>query len=116
VSILCLSVCSLCPPLFSTVSFGALSVLSIPSVLSRPPPHNVPLSYYGHGGDTYGYMSDSGYFPLLQGSISVIVNQDSDYIYPSYVVTCNIAKFVMERLKMDTSKQWTHKWVLHTVN
>ena len=35
-------------------------------------------SYIGHGGDTYAFMSDNGYFPALNASISVIVNEDAD--------------------------------------
>jgi hypothetical protein len=28
-----------------------------------PPALNLTASYVGHGGDTYGFMSDNGYFP-----------------------------------------------------
>ena len=63
--------------------------------MPQPPPHNNTFTYYGHGGDTYGFMSDSGYFPSFKGSLSVIVNQDVDFTYPSFV-TCNV---VVEILK-----------------
>lgn len=46
-------------------------------------------SYIGHGGDTYGFMSDNGYYPQLKASISVIVNEDSNGSYPS-LVTCKV--------------------------
>ena len=58
---------------------------AMPPFDNKPPPHHAPLTYFGHGGDTYGFMSDSGYYPLLNASVAVIVNQDSDYIYPRYV-------------------------------
>eukprot|EP00948_MAST-09A_sp_MAST-9A-sp1_P000384 g384.t1 len=67
-----------------------------------PAPRDGELTYYGHGGDTYGFMSDSGFFPKLNISMSVIVNQDSDYNYPS-LVTCQIAKMYMEFKGLDTS-------------
>jgi CubicO group peptidase (beta-lactamase class C family) len=76
----------------------------MPPYDKKPPPHNVPTTYFGHGGDTYGFMSDSGYYPLLNASVSVIVNQDSDYVYPSYVVTCNVVKLIMIEKKMDVSE------------
>jgi hypothetical protein len=31
-------------------------------------------SYIGHGGETYGFQSDSGFYPQLNAAISVIVN------------------------------------------
>jgi hypothetical protein len=61
-----------------------------------PPPRNNTFTYYGHGGDTYGFMSDSGYFPSFSGSLSVIVNQDADFTFPDYSITCNVvAEIIM---------------------
>jgi CubicO group peptidase (beta-lactamase class C family) len=39
-------------------------------------------SYIGHGGDTYGFLSDQGFFPQLNVSMSIITNQDVDSNYP----------------------------------
>ena len=59
----------------------------------RPTPSIDDLgTYIGHGGDTYGFMSDNGFFPQINASISVIVNVDYDYYYPSNLVTCPIAE------------------------
>jgi hypothetical protein len=33
-------------------------------------------AYWGHGGDTYGYISDQGFFPNLNFSLSVISDVD----------------------------------------
>jgi len=51
-------------------------------------------SYIGHGGDTYAFMSDNGYFPALNASISVIVNEDSDSRFPSYSATCRVVEVI----------------------
>jgi len=40
----------------------------------KDPPLHLLASYAGHGGDTYGFVSDNGYFPMLKASISVITN------------------------------------------
>lgn len=47
-------------------------------------------TYIGHAGDTYAFMSDNGFVPFLNASFSVIVNQDYDFAYPSYVVSCAV--------------------------
>jgi hypothetical protein len=33
-------------------------------------------AYWGHGGDTYGYISDQGFFPQMNFSLSVISDVD----------------------------------------
>merc|ERR1712048_196157 len=42
----------------------------------------------GHGGDTFGFLSSHGWYPHLNASISVIVNEDSDMGIPSAVAAC----------------------------
>lgn len=58
--------------------FG-LMVQNVSPKIGRRPALDLPASYIGHGGDTYGFQSDNGYFPSLNASISVVVNQDSDF-------------------------------------
>lgn len=58
----------------------------------RLPPPTGLSAYIGHGGDTYGFMSDNGWYPQLNASIAVIVNEDADYRYPSYVATCKVVE------------------------
>jgi len=33
--------------------------------------------YWGHGGDTYGFITMSGYFPVLNASITLAMNQQN---------------------------------------
>lgn len=70
----------------------------------KTPPANLLASYVGHGGDTYGFMSDNGYFPYLNATISVIVNEDSNGLYPS-LVTCHAVLIVAKHVGIDTDKQ-----------
>lgn len=46
-------------------------------------------------------MSDNGYYPGLNASITVIVNQDSDFLYPSYAATCSVVQLAMRAKGMD---------------
>lgn len=55
-------------------------------------------SYLGHAGDTYAFMSDNGFFPALNASISVISNEDFDPRFPTYVVTCKVVELVYAAL------------------
>ena len=59
---------------------------------------DMPGSYIGHGGDTYGFMSDNGFFPQLNASISVIVNQDAYFVYPTYTVACPMVQIAARHL------------------
>lgn len=63
------------------------------------PPLTWLASYVGHGGDTYGFMSDNGYFPKLKASISIIVNEDWNGQYPS-LVTCKAVEIVAKHLEI----------------
>jgi hypothetical protein len=62
------------------VAYGyGLMIQNVDPEMKRLPPLDHPGSYLGHGGDTYAFMSDNGYFPAINASISVIVNEDSDF-------------------------------------
>ena len=37
-------------------------------------------------------MSDNGFFPQINASISVIINNDYTYYYPTNLITCPIAQ------------------------
>eukprot|EP00656_Telonema_subtile_P051150 TRINITY_DN6819_c0_g1_i1.p1 TRINITY_DN6819_c0_g1~~TRINITY_DN6819_c0_g1_i1.p1 ORF type:complete len:369 (-),score=41.33 TRINITY_DN6819_c0_g1_i1:61-1167(-) len=76
-----------------------------PNISYRLPPVEHVASYVGHGGDTYGFLSDNGWFPTLETAISVIVNQDSDYDYPSYVITCAVVEIVAKYRNITTDLQ-----------
>jgi len=87
-----------------TIDYGSgLMIQNVsPNVSYRRPPLSDLASYIGHGGDTYAFMSDNGFFPQLNASISVIVNQDSDFEYPSYVVTCFVVQLAADFLGVGT--------------
>jgi len=51
-----------------------IEVQSQPSTF--PPQFNEPGAYKGHGGDTYGFLSEQGMIYGLNASISVVVNTD----------------------------------------
>ena len=71
----------------------------------KTPPLNETASYVGHGGDTYGFMSDNGYFPALNATISVIVNQDSNGLYPS-LVACHAVEIVAKHLNYTIKEKF----------
>ena len=67
----------------------------------RLPPLSDLSSYIGHGGDTYGFMSDNGFYPQLNASISVVVNQDANFLYPTFVATCAVVQAVVKHRGMS---------------
>ena len=73
--------------------YGLMVQNVAPSMQKRPPLEHVG-SYLGHGGFTYAFMSDNGWFPTLNASISIIVNEDVDFNYPTYSVSCQIVEMV----------------------
>jgi len=77
---------------------GGLMIQSVSPKVKSPATLEEFASYVGHGGDTYGFMSDNGFFPSLNASISVIVNQDYDWAYPTQVVTCKVVELVARHL------------------
>ena len=87
------------------ISYGYGLMIQNVNVHNRQlPTLSLPGSYIGHAGDTYAFISDNGWFPALNASISVIVNQDSDFRYPSFVVTCKVVELVFKvRLQRDVN-------------
>lgn len=78
-----------------SIQYGyGLMIQNVSPDMQQLPPLSHPASYIGHGGDTFGFLSDSGFFPALNASLSVIVNEDSDFMYPTSVVTCKVAQIV----------------------
>lgn len=65
------------------ISYGAgLMVETATSTASLPPVFDEVGTYMGHGGDTYGFLSEQGVIYGLNASMSVIANQDGE---PSFV-------------------------------
>ena len=63
--------------------------------LAAPPPSNFSVwgGYLGHGGDTYGFLSEQGIIggprPGL-GSFSVVANEDSDGNFVRATLACRV--------------------------
>jgi len=77
------------------IQYGyGLMIQNVNPYMQTLPPLDDIGSYLGHGGDTYAFMSDNGYFPALNASLSVIVNEDSDFRYPTDIVTCKVVELV----------------------
>jgi hypothetical protein len=53
-------------------------------ILHKSKPGNNTLMY-SHGGDTWGYLSNQGFFPNMNFSISVISDADIDPLIPFLV-------------------------------
>jgi len=49
-----------------------------------------PGSYMGHGGDTYGFLSEAGVLPDLNASFAVVANTDSPGTFVKNVMACNM--------------------------
>lgn len=74
-----------------TLAYGAgLMINNVSPKVKAPASQGDFANYVGHGGDTYAFTSDNGFFAAINASISVIVNQDYDWQYPTYVVTCPV--------------------------
>jgi CubicO group peptidase (beta-lactamase class C family) len=58
----------------------------------KRPTLNQSASYVGHAGDTYGFLSDNGWYPNLDASISLVVNEDT---LESNAFTCHIIQTVI---------------------
>ncbi len=68
----------------------------------KRPNLNQSASYVGHAGDTYGFLSDNGWYPNLDASISVVVNEDT---VESSAFTCHIVQTVIGEEKEDLGCQ-----------
>jgi len=53
----------------------------------------------GHGGDTYGFISDQGHIPQLNATYSYIGNSDGGI--SNFDVTCNLIKTAAKALKVE---------------
>eukprot|EP00756_Hemistasia_phaeocysticola_P000711 Hpha_TRINITY_DN10519_c0_g1::TRINITY_DN10519_c0_g1_i2::g.31183::m.31183 len=59
------------------INYGTGLMIEVQSKPSTfPPQFDHPGAYMGHGGDTYGFLSEQGLVWGLNASISVVVNQD----------------------------------------
>jgi len=47
-------------------------------------------TYVGHGGMTYGFISEQGMIPQLNATFSVVKNHDKDVLLVAYVLVCEL--------------------------
>jgi hypothetical protein len=57
---------------------------------SFPPSLNDWGAYEGHGGDTYGFLSEQGRIPQLNASFSVVANEDGDGNFVKESFACGV--------------------------
>ena len=61
-------------------------------------------TYLGHGGDTYGFLSEQGVLPRLNASFSVVVSSDSPRISLTFQVVCpliEMAAWHLQKIKLS---------------
>lgn len=77
------------------ISYGA--GLMIQQTSRKPSAYPPRLSdwgaYLGHGGDTYGFLSEQGLLPQLNATFSVIANEDY-YMQGQYVKSTLACHFI----------------------
>ena len=56
-------------------------------------------AYLGHGGDTYGFLSEQGWIPQLNATFSVVANQDFVGYFVKNVLACNLIQLAAKLLK-----------------
>ena len=55
-------------------------------------------AYLGHGGDTYGFLSEQGYVPQLNATFAVIANEDYQGSFVKNVLACNFIEMAADEL------------------
>lgn len=73
------------------ISYGAgLMVEAASGTDSFPPTFSEVGTYMGHGGDTYGFLSEQGILYGMNASVSVIANQDGDSGFVQSEFLCSV--------------------------
>jgi len=55
-------------------------------------------TYLGHGGNTYGFLSEQGLIPQLNATFSVVANSNADDLFVAGVLTCQIIAVAAEEV------------------
>merc|ERR1712070_846623 len=66
-----------------------LMIQAVSPVASLPPKMREEGTYVGHGGDTYGFLSENGYIPQLHAAMSVIANEDGNGNFVKETAFCS---------------------------
>merc|ERR1712080_618145 len=64
----------------------------------KPPQLDDEGAYIGHGGDTYGFLSEQGWYPGLNASIAVVANEDSNGNFVKNGLACGAYEVVAKVL------------------
>jgi CubicO group peptidase (beta-lactamase class C family) len=59
-------------------------------------------NYNGHGGDTYGFLSEQGYLESIESTISVVSNQDHNGLIAGYDLMCKVVQAASQILYNNT--------------
>ena len=75
------------------IQYGIGLMIQAVSINATFPPVATEIgAYIGHGGDTYGFLSEQGYYPALDASVAVSVNEDDVGYFAQLVMACNMLK------------------------
>eukprot|EP01060_Flectonema_neradi_P004029 TRINITY_DN12667_c0_g1_i1.p1 TRINITY_DN12667_c0_g1~~TRINITY_DN12667_c0_g1_i1.p1 ORF type:complete len:406 (+),score=77.95 TRINITY_DN12667_c0_g1_i1:60-1277(+) len=75
------------------IQYGLGLMIQPTSLNATLPPVASELgSYIGHGGDTYGFLSEQGYYSHLNATMVVIANTDAPGYFVQNVMACNAVK------------------------
>lgn len=62
---------------------------------NRYPANQYPVGQFvGHDGMTYGFSSTNGYFPAINATLSVIINQDAEFFFSRNTVACPLVEII----------------------
>ena len=59
-------------------------------------PFSCPGAYVGHGGDTYGFLSEQGFYPTVNATIAVVANEDQHGDFVKNTLACGAYKIIAE--------------------
>ena len=81
------------------IQYGTgLMIQAVSPSASLPPKIGETATYVGHGGDTYGFLSENGYIPQLQAAMSVIANEDGNGNFVKEVAFCSALQILYKDL------------------
>ena len=66
----------------------------LPSRVAHPPDFSAWGAYMGHGGDTYGFLSEQGFYPTLNATIAAVANEDVEGDFVKNALACGAYKVV----------------------
>ena len=78
-----------------SIQYGAgLTIQGLSPETRNPPTLDQDGAYVGHGGDSYGFLSENGHFPKLNATISAIANTDLDLSFVHETFACRVYEVI----------------------